>query len=96
MKYKIKNFLKTLYSFFEMINLKYKKLYDGRLKKILQFFPSNIYLLLLFIILSISLTSRLLNNYTIIYSTGTGAKVESEIVDKRITKEIDKSNLYKI
>lgn len=92
----MKNIFKNIYKFINNINQKYKDLYKTKLRYILQFFPSNIYILLLLLLMAFIVTPKLLNNKTNIYSTGYGAIAPSEILDESIYQKIYTKNISKI
>lgn len=92
----MKDILKKIYNVFDSINLKYKNLFKTKLKYILQFFPSNIYLLLLFIILAVVVTPKLINNKISVYATEYGTIIPDEIVDNSIYQDIETKNISKI
>ena len=92
----MKNIFNKIYSFFNNINQKYKNLFNTKLKYILQFFPSNLYILILFITLLFIVTPKILNNETYIYSTNYGTVVPNEIVKKSIYQEIHTEDISKI
>ncbi|MBR2997603.1 MAG: DUF2142 domain-containing protein [Bacilli bacterium] len=92
----MKNIFKSIYGFINLINQKYKNLFKTKLKYILQFFPSNIYLLILFIVLLVLVTPKLINNKVTVYATEYGTVIPDEIVDKSIYQEIDTTNISRI
>lgn len=96
MKERILKILKKMNNGISFINNKYKKIYDTKLKLIFQFLPSNVYLLLLFVILSIIVIPKITNNYTSTYSTGIGEKDAIEIIDKGISQTINTEKSKKI
>jgi len=88
--------MKKIINFFDLINQKYKNLFNSKLKYILQFFPANIYLLILFIALVAVVTPKLINNKICVYSTGYGTVVPKEIIKTSINQNIETKNISKI
>lgn len=78
----------------KLINKKYETLTQQKpLKYIFQFFPKNIFLLVLFIYLVISFIPQLVNNNVVIYNSVTSDGVLDEIVDKPIEQKISTENI---
>lgn len=92
----MKEMLKKVGKYLVLINDKYKSLFKTKFKYILQFFPSNFYLLLLFGLLVFVTTPKLLNNKICTYASGEGAIIPNEIVEESIYQDVDISNLNKI
>ena len=91
-----KKIFNKIFSILTFINNRYKHICSTKLKVIFQFLPSNIYLLLLFLILCIITIPKLLNNYTSSYSTVTEVKEPVEIVDYSISQEINTKGIKRI
>lgn len=92
----MKEMLKKVGKYLVLINDKYKSLFKTKFKYILQFFPSNFYLLLLFGLLVFVTTPKLLNNKICTYASGEGAIIPNEIVEESIYQDVDISNINKI
>ena len=93
----MKKITKKIYVYFELLDKKYKELFNTRLKCVIQFFPSNLYLLILSALLLILITLGILNNKDCVYSTDNGVKVPDEIVNESIYQKIntDKVSIIK-
>lgn len=92
----MKKVIKNIINFFGMINQKYKALFNTKLKLLLQFFPSNIYLFVLAICMFVIITPKVLNNKICVYGTEYGTIIPDEIVDKSIYQDIETKGLKRI
>ena len=97
----MKKTVKKIYNSLNLINTKYKDLFKTKLRYILQFFPSNIYLFILFLLLVTIVTPKLINNKVCEYAVANDSKstaiiIPKEIVKNSIYQEVDTTNIKKI
>jgi len=95
-----KNLLQIIKNLFEILNCINKKYQSfakkGWKKYILQFFPSNIYIFILFLVMVNCYIPQIRNNTTEIYTSRLVDKVYGEIYKKPVEQKIDTRNVKRI
>lgn len=95
-----KNLLQIIKNLFEILNCINKKYQSfakkGWKKYILQFFPSNIYIFILFLVMVNCYIPQIRNNTTEIYASRLVDKVYGEIYKKPVEQKIDTRNVKRI
>lgn len=84
--------MKKIITFLNQLNQKYKMIQNGKLKKIGQFFPSNLYVFILFIILIGITNIRVLGNDIALYQQSPTGYTD-EIIEEPLEQKIDVDNI---
>ena len=87
--------MKKVINFFDNINKKYRELFNTKLKYVLNFFPSNIYLLILFVLLLFVITPKIINNKVCVYKVEYPNQFVA-IKKEKVAQEINVSKVKRI